>query len=100
MLYSVSYACIALILTCVANIGLSCTVTVWNGKIIDVALPIQVTYKIIETAPNFKGNTATGVFKPATLETGAVVNVPMFIESGENIIVSTEGAKYVGRSNA
>eukprot|EP01031_Cornospumella_fuschlensis_P042844 gene42844-52350_t len=80
--------------------GLSCAVTVWNSKVIDVTLPTQVTYKIVETAPNFKGNTATGAFKPATLETGAVVNVPMFIEPGESVIISTEDSKYVGRANA
>ena len=80
--------------------GLSCAVTVWNSKVIDVTLPTQVTYKIVETAHNFKGNTATGAFKPATLETGAVVNVPMFIEPGESVIISTEDSKYVGRANA
>ena len=67
---------------------------------IDVSLPAQVTYKIVDTAPNFKGNTATGGTKPATLETGAVVNVPMFIETGETISVSTEDGKYVGRFNS
>eukprot|EP01039_Chlorochromonas_danica_P007454 gene7454-8241_t len=78
--------------------GLSCQVSVFNGKVIDVVLPQQVTYTVAETAPNFKGNTATGGQKPATLNSGAVVNVPMFIEVGEKIVVSTADCKYISRA--
>lgn len=78
--------------------GLSCQVSMWNGKVIDVVLPQQVTYTVSDTAPNFKGNTATGGQKPATLNSGAVVNVPMFIEVGEKIIVSTADCKYISRA--
>lgn len=78
---------------------MSCSVSVWNGKVIDVKLPPQVTYTVAETPPNFKGNTATGGQKPAKLNSGATVTVPMFIEVGEEIIVSTEDCKYVNRAN-
>jgi elongation factor P len=77
--------------------GLSCTMMTWNDNVIDVSLPQQVVYKVADCPPNFKGNSGGGVTKPATLETGAVVQVPMFIEIGENIIVSTEDCKYMGR---
>ena len=80
--------------------GLSCAVSVWNEQVIDVQLPQQVTYEVVETPPNFKGNTAQGGSKPATLDSGAVINVPMFIETGELIVVSTTGGKaeYVSRA--
>jgi elongation factor P len=66
--------------------------------VIDVSLPQNVEYVVVETPPNFKGNTAQGGQKPATLDSGAVVQVPMFIEIGEKIIVSTEDCKYVSRA--
>ena len=79
--------------------GLSCAVSVWNEQVIDVQLPQQVEYEVVETPPNFKGNTAQGGNKPATLDSGAVINVPMFIETGEKIIVSTTGKpEYVSRA--
>eukprot|EP00600_Ochromonadales_sp_CCMP1393_P006538 CAMPEP_0174954942 /NCGR_PEP_ID=MMETSP0004_2-20121128/710_1 /TAXON_ID=420556 /ORGANISM="Ochromonas sp., Strain CCMP1393" /LENGTH=218 /DNA_ID=CAMNT_0016202823 /DNA_START=41 /DNA_END=697 /DNA_ORIENTATION=+ len=80
--------------------GLSCNVLQWNDQVIDVALPAQMAYKVVETPPNFKGNTAQGAMKPATLECGAVVNVPMFIEVGENILVSTADKKYMNRASS
>ena len=52
---------------------------------------------MVDTPPNFKGNTAQGAQKPATLDSGAVVQVPMFIEVGERIIVSTADCKYMNR---
>ena len=57
-------------------------------------------YEVVETPPNFKGNTAQGGTKPATLDSGAVINVPMFIETGEKIIVSTQGRpEYMSRAS-
>jgi elongation factor P len=61
-------------------------------------LPNSVELKIVSTAPGFKGDTVTGSGKPATLETGAVVNVPMFIEQDEVIIVDTRTGEYVERA--
>jgi elongation factor P len=71
----------------------------WNDNIIEVQLPQQVEYTVVETSPNFKGNTAQGAMKPAVLDSGATVNVPMFIELGEKIIVSTADCKYVNRAS-
>ena len=78
--------------------GLSCTVAIWNDNVIDVQMPLTVEYVVADTAPNFKGNTAQGATKPATLDSGAVVQVPMFIETGERIMVSTADCKYVNRA--
>jgi len=80
--------------------GLSCTVTLWNNEVIDVQLPPSVSYKVVETPPNFKGNTAQGATKPATLDSGAVIQVPMFIEVGESIMVSTSDCKYLSRDGS
>ena len=78
--------------------GLPCQVMLWNDQVIDVQLPPSVEYVVVDTPPNFAGNTAAGGQKPATLDSGAVVNVPMFIEVGEKIMVSTDEVKYLGRS--
>ena len=77
--------------------GLACNVVLWNDDVIEVALPPSVDYKVVETPPNFAGNTAQGGTKPALLDSGATVNVPMFIEVGEMISVSTEDIKYLGK---
>jgi len=70
----------------------------WQGKAIDVQVPKTVTLKVVEAAPGAKGNTAGGrVEKPVTLETGATINVPVFIEEGEMVRVDTEDRKYLGR---
>jgi elongation factor P len=74
-------------------------VSIWNDQVIDVQLPQQMTYTVVDTPPNFKGNSATAAQKPAKLNSGATVNVPMFIEVGEQIIVSTADCKYVNRAN-
>lgn len=72
----------------------------WNGKAIDVQVPNVVVLKVTEAAPGAKGNTAQGrAEKPATLETGAIVNVPIFIEEGEMVRIDTDTKKYLGRSN-
>lgn len=79
--------------------GLPCQVLLWNEDVIEVTLPPSVDYIVVETPPNFAGNTAQGGTKPAKLDCGATVNVPMFIEVGESISVSTEDVKYLGRSS-
>jgi translation elongation factor P len=78
----------------------SCPATIakWNGKTISVDLPTQMTLKVTETMPGVKGNTVQGGSKPATLETGAVVQVPLFIEEGEEIRVDTLDKKYISRA--
>lgn len=74
------------------------TVTLWNDKAIAVEPPNFVNLKITETDPGLKGDTAQGGSKPATLETGAVVRVPLFILEGEVIKVDTRNGEYVSRA--
>ena len=59
---------------------------------------IKMTFTVKETAPQIKGATTSGGNKPATLENGAVVNVPMFLNEGDKIIVNTETGEYVERA--
>ena len=68
-----------------------------EGKPVVVTLPNTVDLKIIETAPEIKGATATERYKPATLETGLVVQVPSFVKAGELIRVDTRTGLYVTR---
>lgn len=68
-------------------------------KIIGVKLPIKMEFVVKECPPNIKGNTATGGNKPATLENGAVVNVPLFVDVGDTVVVNTETSEYVERVN-
>ncbi|OGT26987.1 MAG: elongation factor P [Gammaproteobacteria bacterium RIFCSPLOWO2_02_FULL_42_14] len=75
-----------------------CIVTMYNGAPLSVAAPNFVTLKITNTDPGVRGDTATGGTKPATLETGAVVRVPLFIEEGEMIKVDTRKGEYMSRS--
>ena len=74
-----------------------CTVTLWNNDLIAVVPPNFVELKIIETDPGVRGDTASGGGKPATLETGAVVKVPLFVEQDEVIKVDTRTGEYVSR---
>ena len=66
-------------------------------QIISIKLPIKMEFLIKEAPPAIKGNTASGGNKPVTLENGAVVNVPLFIEAGEHIVVNTDTGEYVER---
>ena len=70
----------------------------YNDIPVGVAPPKIVELKVIDTSPNIKGATATAMQKPATLETGLVVNVPSFIETGEVIRIDTEEGKYIERA--
>ena len=74
------------------------TITLWNGDPISVEPPNFVLLKVIQTDPGLKGDTASGGSKPATLETGAVVQVPLFITEGEVLKVDTRSGEYVSRA--
>jgi len=74
-----------------------CTLTLWNNSPIFVTPPNFVELRISETDPGVRGDTASGGGKPATLETGAVVRVPLFLETGELIKVDTRSGEYVSR---
>lgn len=73
------------------------TVVYHEGRPIAVELPNTVELRVVETAPAFRGDTATGGAKPATLETGAVVQVPLFVEVGDVVRVDTRTGAYVER---
>ncbi len=75
-----------------------CTVTLWNGTPLAVTPPNFVELEIIETDPGLKGDTANGGSKPATLTTGAVVRVPLFVNQGDVIRVDTRTGEYVSRA--
>jgi len=74
-----------------------CQITLWNNTPLSVTPPNFVDLRIVETDPGVRGDTAQGGVKPATLETGAVVKVPLFVEEGEVIRVDTRSGEYVSR---
>src|SRR5437660_1464104 len=75
--------------------NLPCQVTFYNGRPIGVAPPNFVELKITKSDPGVRGDTATNVTKPATLETGAVVQVPLFVNQGETIRIDTRNGEYM-----
>ncbi len=75
-------------------------ITLFNGEILNVVPPKFVELEIVETDPGLKGDTAQGGSKPATLSTGAVVRVPLFIDQGEVIRVDTRSGEYVSRAKS
>lgn len=68
-----------------------------NGRVIGAELPNHIELEVVETDPGFKGDTATNVTKPAKLETGATVQVPLFINRGDRIRLDTRERKYISR---
>ncbi|MCK5212583.1 MAG: elongation factor P [Dehalococcoidia bacterium] len=79
--------------------GLSLALLVHNSDIVSVELPVAVELEVVETEPGFKGNTATGGTKPATLESGAVVNVPLFMSVGDVVKVDTRTGQYLEKAS-
>jgi elongation factor P len=78
--------------------GDTCLLTLWNGTPIQVTPPNHVELRIVETDPGVRGDTAQGGVKPAKLETGAVVKVPLFLEEGDVIRVDTRKGEYLSRA--
>jgi len=76
----------------------TCIVTLWNGIPLSVTPPNSVVLKVTETDPGNRGDTATGGTKPATLETGAVVKVPLFVSIDDLIKVDTRSGEYLSRA--
>lgn len=68
-----------------------------NGNVFAVEAPLFVELEVTETEPGFKGDTAQGATKPATVETGATVNVPLFVETGDKIKIDTRSGEYLSR---
>ena len=69
----------------------------WNEKPISVVAPTFVDLEITQTDPGVKGDTATGGSKPATVSTGAVIKVPLFVSEGEIVTIDTRNGEYQGR---
>lgn len=79
--------------------GMEVNVVRWGTQVIEVELPNSVVLEVVQTDPGVKGDTATGGTKPAIVETGAQVMVPLFISVGEKIRVDTRSDTYLGREN-
>lgn len=77
--------------------GMEANVIRWGEQVLEVELPNSVVLEVVQTDPGVKGDTATGGSKPAILETGAVVMVPLFISQGERIRIDTRNDTYLGR---
>ncbi len=77
----------------------TCELVLYGDEVIGVELPMSVELTITDADPGFKGDTATGGTKPATLETGLVVNVPLFLEAGQKIKINTDSGAYIERVN-
>ena len=80
--------------------NMACEGLVHDEKVISVELPQFVELQVTMTDPGFKGDTAQGATKPATLETGAVINVPLFVEEGDVLKIDRREEKYLSRVNA
>ncbi len=74
-----------------------CKVCSHNGNVFAIEPPLFVELEVTETEPGFKGDTATGATKPATVETGAVVYVPLFVETGDKLKIDTRTGEYLSR---
>ncbi|MEA5549408.1 elongation factor P [Anabaena cylindrica UHCC 0172] len=77
--------------------GMEVNVIRWGEQVLEVELPNSVVLEIVQTDPGVKGDTATGGTKPAIVETGATIMVPLFITQGERIKIDTREDKYLGR---
>ncbi|MGG0658707.1 elongation factor P [Rummeliibacillus pycnus] len=73
-------------------------IMMYEGEILGIDLPNTVVLEVAETEPGIKGDTATGGSKPATMETGLVVNVPFFVNQGDKLIINTSDSSYVSRA--
>ena len=78
--------------------GMSLVGEMYNGRPLSITPPFTVELKVTETPPGVKGDTVSGAYKPATLETGAVVQVPLFVDEGQVIKVDTRTGEYIGRA--
>ena len=75
-----------------------CKLVSYKGNVFTVEVPNFMDLEVTETEPGLRGDTATNVTKPATLETGAEVKVPLFINTGDKIQIDTRTGEYIGRS--
>jgi len=78
--------------------GVEVTVTFFENSPLFPQLPLKLPYKVIYTEPGFAGDTSSTVYKDAEIETGTVVKVPLFIKTGEEVIINTQTGEYVSRA--
>jgi elongation factor P len=78
--------------------GTVCLIPVYDGTPVGVDMPVAVELDVVDTEPGFKGDRVSGALKPATVETGTVVQVPLFIQVGERIKVDTRSGEYMSRA--
>lgn len=78
--------------------NMTVSANMFEGKILTITPPIHVVLKVTETEPGARGNTVSGATKPATLETGKVIKVPLFVEQGQNIKIDTRTGEYIERA--
>ena len=78
--------------------NMSVTAKIHDGKVLTIEPPIHVVLEIVQTDPGFRGDTVSGATKPATLETGKIVKVPLFVEKGTRIRVDTRTGEYIERA--
>ena len=78
--------------------GTDVSVLYFEGKPVTIQLPIKLDFKVVSAPPGVKGNSAGNVNKQVEIETGALINVPMFIEEGEMIRINTDSGEYVERA--
>ena len=79
--------------------GMGAWLVKFEGKLVDVSLPAVVSLRIKETDPGVRGNSASNMYKAAVLETGLSIKVPLFVNQGEKVIVSTETGEYRSRAS-
>lgn len=77
--------------------NMNVNLVIYKGETIGIQLPNTVELEVVETEPGIKGDTATGGSKPAKLETGLVVQVPLFVQEGDRLIIDTRSGEYVSR---
>jgi len=78
--------------------NMTVTANLYEGELLTIIPPIHVVLKIVETEPGLRGNTVSGATKPATLETGKIVKVPLFIDKGELVKIDTRTGEYIERA--
>ena len=78
--------------------NMDCQINMYQGQILGVELPNTVELKVVETEPGIKGDTTSGGSKPATLETGVVVNVPFFVNVDDVLKIDTRTGAYIERA--
>ncbi|MCL2122506.1 MAG: elongation factor P [Desulfovibrionaceae bacterium] len=77
--------------------GQECRVLLYKGKALDIDIPVSLVLEVTNTEPGAKGDTVSNVTKPATLETGLIIQVPLFVNIGDRVKVDTRSKEYLGR---